>query len=72
MRRVDRSRPIDFNMTPLIDVVFLLIIFFLVSSHLAQRETQQELALPTAASGRVGEDSPTARVTIHLLADGQL
>ena len=30
-------------MTPMIDVVFLLIIFFLVSSHLARQETQMEL-----------------------------
>ncbi|MCA9180756.1 MAG: biopolymer transporter ExbD, partial [Planctomycetales bacterium] len=31
------------NMTPMIDVVFLLIIFFLVSSHLAKQENQVEL-----------------------------
>ena len=39
------------NMTPMIDVVFLLIIFFLVSSHLADQEQHVELELPTAASG---------------------
>jgi len=42
---------LGFNMTPMIDVVFLLIIFFLVSSHLAQQETQLELDLPEATSG---------------------
>lgn len=40
-----------FNMTPMIDVVFLLIIFFLVSSHLASREARMELELPDATSG---------------------
>ena len=30
------SRELSTNMTPMIDVVFLLIIFFLVSSHLAR------------------------------------
>ena len=29
---------VGFNMTPMIDVVFLLIIFFLVASHLSQKE----------------------------------
>jgi len=70
--RLGRNRSVDFNVTPLIDVVFLLIIFFLVSSHLAQQETQIEIALPSAASGREAADTSTARVTINVLADGQL
>jgi biopolymer transport protein ExbD len=58
-------------MTPMIDVVFLLIIFFLVSSHLAKREVRMPLDLPTAATHR--EDSVLAnRTTINLDADGQI
>lgn len=38
------------NMTPMIDVVFLLIIFFLVSSHLARQENRLPLELPVASS----------------------
>ena len=41
---------LGFSMTPMIDVVFLLIIFFLVSSHLAQQEVQLDLDLPAKAS----------------------
>jgi biopolymer transport protein ExbD len=37
-------------MTPMIDVVFLLIIFFLVSSHLARQENHLPLDLPTAST----------------------
>lgn len=70
--RLGRNRRVDFNVTPLIDVVFLLIIFFLVSSHLAQQETQLELALPSAASGSQPTETTTPRVTINVLADGQL
>lgn len=36
------------NMTPMIDVVFLLIIFFLVSSHLARQESRLPVELPVA------------------------
>ena len=72
--RVPASPPLrsaSFNMTPMIDVVFLLIIFFLVSSHLAQQEIQPDLELPVAASG--GPPPPsTPRVTVNLRADGQL
>ena len=67
-----RRRKVDFNMTPLIDVVFLLIIFFLVSSHLAQQETQLELDLPVASSGHQETPGSTARVTINVLPDGRL
>ncbi|MBS0209100.1 MAG: biopolymer transporter ExbD [Planctomycetes bacterium] len=70
-----KSRPsLEFNMTPMIDVTFLLIIFFLVSGHLAHQETQLELELPKAASGHKPDDeeSTARRVTINVLDDGQL
>ena len=66
------SRSIQFNMTPIIDVVLLLIVFFLVSSHLARQETQLELALPAAESGREPRDDRSDRVTVNIDADGQV
>lgn len=59
-------------MTPMIDVVFLLIIFFLVSSHLSRQESSVELPLPVAASGDEDTDQTTPRVTINLRSDGTL
>ena len=58
------------NMTPMIDIVFLLIIFFLVSSHLSKQENAIELKLPTAQSGL---EDPSVRdtVVVHVLPDGQ-
>ena len=58
---------VGFNMTPMIDVVFLLIIFFLVSSHLARQEIQLELDLPAAASGRADEESDVRRVVVNVI-----
>lgn len=64
---------LGFNMTPMIDVVFQLIIFFLVSSHLARQETQLELNLPDAASGERPGDEDIRRVIVNVLpnAGGQ-
>lgn len=45
-----RRSPVGANMTPMIDVVFLLIIFFLVSSHLARQENHLPLELPVAST----------------------
>jgi biopolymer transport protein ExbD len=60
-----------FNMTPMIDVVFLLIIFFLVSSHLAKQDAL-ELDLPNANSARPDTDQDELRVTVNVLEDGSL
>ena len=42
---------LEFNMTPMIDVTFQLIIFFLVSSHLAQQEIQVDVDLVSVGDG---------------------
>ena len=74
MRRpvIARPRKAGFNMTPMIDVVFLLIIFFLVSSHLAKQETRMELPLPVARSGDADPLTDTPRITINVREDGSL
>ena len=53
------------NMTPMIDVVFLLIIFFLVSSHLARQENRLPLDLPIASTyGPTDPDSAPLTISI--------
>jgi len=66
------GRTLGLNMTPMIDVVFLLIIFFLVSSHLARREQRLELPLPQAATGQKPDEDSPAQLTVQVLADGTL
>ena len=65
-------RELRVNMTPMIDVVFLLIIFFLVSSHLAQQEDRLPLPLPTADSGEEVSDTAGDRVVVNVLHDGSM
>jgi biopolymer transport protein ExbD len=64
---------VGFNMTPMIDISFLLIVFFIVSSRLAQQEIQLELDLPQAASGKAAETEPTGRrLVVNVLPEGEL
>ena len=73
--RAPQYKPVKrygFNMTPMIDVVFLLIIFFLVSSHLAKQENQLELKLPVAQSGDEDNQQDIPRVTVNVKPDGSL
>jgi biopolymer transport protein ExbD len=59
-------------MTPMIDVVFLLIIFFSVSSHLARQEVTIPVSLPIAASGEQDAPSQLPRLTLTVQADGSV
>ena len=63
---------VSFNMTPMIDVVFLLIIFFLVSSNMAQQEVTLEVDLPDAASGNRPQDDDTRRIVINVLPENHV
>jgi biopolymer transport protein ExbD len=71
--RLPQRRPVAarINMTPMIDVTFQLIIFFLLSSRLAQQEAI-ELELPAAASGNQAVDDQPPRLTVNVSPDGQV
>ncbi len=57
------SRSVGFNMTPMIDIVFLLIIFFMTVSQIT-RVTDYPLPLPRVTDGDLAP--VTATVTINL------
>lgn len=65
-----RRRALQFNITPLIDIVFLLIIFFLVASHFVRSDTLEAVDLPQASAANTDEN-PAHRLTITILADGR-
>ena len=59
-----KAQQLEVNITPLIDVVFLLLIFFMVSTTFT-RETQLSLDLPEAT----GEESKKQPKQIEVLID---
>lgn len=62
--RRQRREEVGINLTPLIDVVFLLLIFFMVSTTFT-RETQLSIDLPQAE----GEPRETVQNEIEILID---
>jgi biopolymer transport protein ExbD len=74
MRRVFAARQsaLRVNMTPMIDVVFLLIIFFLVSSHLAKQDQRTPIDLPQAISGQPERDQRHVLTILVLAEEGGL
>lgn len=62
-----RAKPVeelDLNVTPLIDVVFLLLIFFMVSTTF-QKETRLQLQLPQASDQQVSTENRTIEIVIN-------
>lgn len=63
---------VELNMTPLIDIVFLLLAFFMVVSVFNQMERAAELKLPTVAQAAVKDKTENNRMIINLRQDGRV
>jgi biopolymer transport protein ExbD len=59
------------NMTPLIDMVFLLLIFFLVATTIAQEEREMQLQLPDTSAVQP-LSAPPKQLIINIMQDGTL
>ena len=59
-------------MTPLIDVTFLLVTFFLAASQLVKIDAGERVDLPSATLAAPAEAATPNRVTVTIAADGVL
>lgn len=59
------------DMSSMIDLVFLLLIFFMVSSHLIIVQIDKRVNPPTAVNAQVAKNA-TGRVVVNVLADGSI
>jgi len=64
----ERSKP---DLTPMIDVVFLLLIFFMVTTTLIKEEADLGIQLPTDTEAKPTEELPN-RHTVDILPDGSV
>lgn len=64
-----RREQVEINLAPLIDVVFILLLFFVVSTTFT-RETRMQVDLPEAASGMPPEQSELKQLEVVISADG--
>lgn len=66
--RTRKSEELDVNLTPLIDVVFLLLIFFMVSTTF-EKEALMHIDLPESVNAPIESIAQPLRITIN--AEGQ-
>jgi biopolymer transport protein ExbD len=72
LQKTDDEQEMEMNMTPMIDVVFLLIIFFMVITDLTQQDLE-ELKLPTAENAQPDKPKPDEfRPVVNIKQDGSI
>ena len=68
-----RQYGMPINMTPMIDVVFQLIVFFTATSTIAKTEFSQDVELPVAETGKDRDAATqTKKITANVTADGSV
>jgi biopolymer transport protein ExbD len=67
---IDLSEDAKFQMAPMIDMVFLLLIFFMCASTLSQNQSLK-LKLPEAGKGVIPKERPD-RWVVNVLKDGSV
>lgn len=66
-----QPEPSGFQIAPMIDVVFLLLIFFLVTWNFARQETELDVKVPTAREGKENRRA-IGEVILNVRADGTI
>jgi|SRR5690606_9449837 len=58
------------NLTPLIDMVFLLLVFFLAATTFARAEVEMDLDLPQSTAGK--NDRESHLLVVNVMRDGRI
>ncbi len=66
------TRSVSFNVTSLIDIVFLLVIFFLVASHVARSDAVEPVELPEASQVQRDDEQTPQRLVVTVMSDRSL
>jgi biopolymer transport protein ExbD len=55
-QRKRKDEVVSFQITPMIDMTFLLLIFFMVTSKLSKEQVKMDVSLPTASAAKIPDD----------------
>jgi biopolymer transport protein ExbD len=65
-----KSKPLEPDMTPMIDVVFLLISFFSILVNFSQADQNQRINLPVSEIAKPPDTPPTEPITLNVYPKG--
>jgi len=65
-----RIKETELNMTPMIDVVFLLITFFMVVSEITRQDDIEDIKLPLVLAAKPDDNPDPDRLVINIMKNG--
>ena len=71
-RHFKQIEPIPLQLAPMIDILFLLLIFFIITWNLGRRETEIELAVPAADQGKDQTQRPVGEIVVNVRKTGEV
>ena len=71
-RPEEEPEEFGFQLAPLVDIVFLLLVFFLVATTYLDEEKDLSVKLPSAASAKEGSGARLQRVLVNVRDDGTI
>jgi len=71
-RPEEEPEEFGFQLAPLIDIVFLLLVFFLVATTYLDEEKDLAVKLPSASSAKGGPGARLERVLVNVRSDGTI
>lgn len=71
-RKNQIAEPVSIQLAPMIDIVFLLLIFFIVTWNYGRRETEIEIAVPAADEGKSNTNKDVGEIVVNVKKDGSI
>ena len=71
-RKQHSIEPTPMQLAPLVDVLFLLVIFFAVTSHYARQEQVMDISVPAAQEGKNKESRQVGEIIINIKTKGEI
>jgi len=69
--KTQKAPPVGFQLAPMIDIIFLLLAFFIVTYQLTDNEKVMEISLPAASEGKAKQRENLEKI-INIHADGRI
>jgi biopolymer transport protein ExbD len=71
-RKQHSIEPTPMQLAPLVDVLFLLVIFFAVTSHYARQEQVMDISVPAAQEGKEKQSRQVGEIIVNIKPEGTI
>ena len=71
-RKFRDIQPIPLQLAPMIDILFLLLIFFIITWNFSRRETEIEISVPAADEGKAVQRHDVGEIVVNVRKGGEI